>query len=198
MQGALLILFPPTPTKRLGIKFKLTDTVMEEAFHLFEHRLSEIGNILISAFHVIRKESKLAIALNFYTLVSSWMLKMLTQLNLPRLELSVHSNLYYWILKTYGPDSRNTQRCEDIIESRIWVDLKLQESRARTSYIHHVLLILMSIMWGYHEICNDVNELVMQGALLILFPPTPQAIGNVLVSCYRYSIKINLLILCLI
>ncbi|CAB5094759.1 unnamed protein product [Rhizophagus irregularis] len=123
---------------------------------------------------------------------------MLTQLNLPRLELSVHSNLYYWILKTYGPDSRNTQRCEDIIESRIWVDLKLQESRARTSYIHHVLLILMSIMWGYHEICNDVNELVMQGALLILFPPTPQAIGNVLVSCYRYSIKINLLILCLI
>ncbi|CAB4392174.1 unnamed protein product [Rhizophagus irregularis] len=74
---------------------------------------------------------------------------MLTQLNLPRLELSVHSNLYYWILKTYRPDSRNTQRCcEDIIESRIWVDLKLQESRARTSYIHHVLLILMSIICG--------------------------------------------------
>jgi hypothetical protein len=26
---------------------------------------------------------------------------------------------------------------------------------------------------GYHEICDDVNDLVMQGALLILFPPTP-------------------------
>ncbi|CAG8729918.1 6558_t:CDS:2, partial [Acaulospora morrowiae] len=26
---------------------------------------------------------------------------------------------------------------------------------------------------GYHQICNDVNDLVMQGALLILFPPTP-------------------------
>ena len=25
---------------------------------------------------------------------------------------------------------------------------------------------------GYHEICTDVNELAMQGALLILFPPT--------------------------
>jgi hypothetical protein len=32
-------------------------------------------------------------------------------------------------------------------------------------------------MWkeiGYYKICGDVNELVMQGALLILFPPTPQ------------------------
>jgi hypothetical protein len=31
-------------------------------------------------------------------------------------------------------------------------------------------------MWkeiGHHEICNDVNELIMQGALLILFPTTP-------------------------
>ncbi|CAI2188551.1 11550_t:CDS:2, partial [Funneliformis geosporum] len=26
---------------------------------------------------------------------------------------------------------------------------------------------------GYLEICTDVNELVMQGALLIFFPPTP-------------------------
>ncbi|CAI2169989.1 7906_t:CDS:2 [Funneliformis geosporum] len=26
---------------------------------------------------------------------------------------------------------------------------------------------------GYEEICNDVNELVLQGALLILFPPAP-------------------------
>ena len=26
---------------------------------------------------------------------------------------------------------------------------------------------------GYYEICSDVNELVLQGTLLILFPPTP-------------------------
>ncbi|PKY46703.1 hypothetical protein RhiirA4_461642 [Rhizophagus irregularis] len=164
--SALLILFPPTPPSDwecsglIDLGFKLTDTVMEEAFHLFEHRLSEISDILISAFQldindvdsiksallilfpptppsdwecpgvhydilisafqVIRKESKSAIALNFYNV-----------------ELSVHSNLYYWILKTYGPDS---------------------------------------VMWkeiGYHEICNDINEFVMQGALSILFPTTP-------------------------
>jgi hypothetical protein len=35
---------------------------MEEAFHLFEHRLNEISNILVSAFQVIRKESKSAIS----------------------------------------------------------------------------------------------------------------------------------------
>jgi hypothetical protein len=50
--------------------------------HLFEHGLSEIGDILISAFQVIRKESKSAIALNFYNVGSSWILTMLAQLNL--------------------------------------------------------------------------------------------------------------------
>src|ERR1043166_8932590 len=46
--------------------------------------------------------------------------------------LTIHSNFYYWILKTYGPSSRNTQKCfEDIIEARIWVDLKLQETPDR-------------------------------------------------------------------
>ena len=78
MQGALLILFPPTPpndwecpgvrdivtrlNQLIDLGFKLTDTVMEEAFHLFEHRLSEIGDILMSSFQVIRKESKSAIS----------------------------------------------------------------------------------------------------------------------------------------
>ncbi|RIA96689.1 hypothetical protein C1645_871870 [Glomus cerebriforme] len=28
---------------------------------------------------------------------------------------------------------------------------------------------------GYYEVCNDINELVIQGALLIFFPPTPPA-----------------------
>ena len=59
MQGALLILFPPTPPNEwecpgdnivvarlkqlIQLGFGLTDIVMEEAFHLFETRLNEIG-----------------------------------------------------------------------------------------------------------------------------------------------------------
>src|ERR1051325_2557052 len=47
--------------------------------------------------------------------------------------LSVHSNLYYWVLKTYGRGSLITQKCfEDIIESRIWIDIKLQETPDRS------------------------------------------------------------------
>ena len=76
MQGALLILFPPTPpdwecpdaevvVKRLkqliNLGFRLNTTVMEEAFHLFEHRLNEIGDILIEAFRMIHEKSKSAI-----------------------------------------------------------------------------------------------------------------------------------------
>ena len=44
---------------------------------------------------------------------------------------------------------------------------------ARAILIHPDLVIMWKEI-GYFEICNDdVNELVMQGALLILFPPTP-------------------------
>ncbi|CAB5094772.1 hypothetical protein RhiirA5_412664 [Rhizophagus irregularis] len=55
IKSALLILFPPTPPsdwERPGVRaivtrlnqlidlgFKLTDTVIEEVFHIFEHRL---------------------------------------------------------------------------------------------------------------------------------------------------------------
>src|SRR5437868_6044658 len=43
---------------------------------------------------------------------------------------------------------------------------------ARGILIHPDLVNLWKQI-GYHEICNDVNDLVMQGELLILFPPTP-------------------------
>ncbi|CAB5387093.1 unnamed protein product [Rhizophagus irregularis] len=43
---------------------------------------------------------------------------------------------------------------------------------ARGILIHPDLVNLWKQI-GYYEICNDVNDLVMQGALLILFPPTP-------------------------
>jgi hypothetical protein len=78
MQGALLILFPPTPPpdwecpdaeivvnrlrQLINLGFSLNNTVMEEALHLFEHRLNEIGDILIEAFGKIDGKLKTAIA----------------------------------------------------------------------------------------------------------------------------------------
>ncbi|CAG8581889.1 5931_t:CDS:2 [Funneliformis mosseae] len=45
---------------------------------------------------------------------------------------------------------------------------------ARAILIHPDLVNLWKQI-GYEEICNDVNDLVLQGALLILFPPTPSS-----------------------
>ncbi|CAG8551808.1 4013_t:CDS:1 [Paraglomus brasilianum] len=70
MQGSLLILYPPTPTacwvkpgldqvvKQLkdlqNIGFKLTDGLIGDALVLFEHRLKDIGEVLIDAFVIVR------------------------------------------------------------------------------------------------------------------------------------------------
>src|SRR6266542_5361571 len=78
MQGALLIFFLPTPPNNwecfdvntivaclkqlIDLRFQLTDNVIEETFHLFEHRLNEIGDLLMGSFQVICKESKSNIA----------------------------------------------------------------------------------------------------------------------------------------
>ncbi|CAG8716548.1 1181_t:CDS:2, partial [Funneliformis mosseae] len=48
---------------------------------------------------------------------------------------------------------------------------------ARAILIHPDLVNLWKEI-GYSDICNDVNDLVMQGALLILFPPTPASDWN--------------------
>jgi hypothetical protein len=80
MQGALLILFPPTPTSnwsypsvetvilrlaeltKLGFKLKVID-----ALHMFEHRLNEIGDILWDAFLKIQNdELNLSLAHEFF------------------------------------------------------------------------------------------------------------------------------------
>lgn len=74
MQGALLILFPPTTpsdwkipniqnvVERLqelkGIGFQLTDAVIGDALFLFENRLKEFGDIFMEAFQKVRGESK--------------------------------------------------------------------------------------------------------------------------------------------
>lgn len=101
----------------------------------------------MSVFQLIRKESKSAISSTSYLIKAIKPERSHKKTNLLldiddvdsikstkiTRSLSIHSNLYYWIFKTYGPDSRNTQRCFENI--RIWMDLNKQESRARTSYI---------------------------------------------------------------
>jgi hypothetical protein len=74
MQGALLILFPPTPpddwehpsvnnvvdrlNQLINLGFQLTDVVMEEALHLFEHKLNDIGDILVTSFQIVQLSPK--------------------------------------------------------------------------------------------------------------------------------------------
>ncbi|CAG8724849.1 11310_t:CDS:1, partial [Funneliformis caledonium] len=70
--------------------------------------------------------------------------------------LTVHSNLYYWILKKYGPNSEVTQKCfDDIIESRIWVDLKLQKTPDREVPEGLTIGAFNSICSIYLEFCNE-------------------------------------------
>src|SRR5688572_7880578 len=70
--------------------------------------------------------------------------------------LSVHSNLYYWVLKTYGSGSFITQWCfEDIIESRVWIDVKLQETPDRNVPERLTTCAFNSICSIYLEFCNE-------------------------------------------
>ncbi|PKY45542.1 hypothetical protein RhiirA4_542680 [Rhizophagus irregularis] len=207
MQGALLTLFPPTPPNSwvipdvksivtrlrqlLDLGFQLTEIVMEEAFHLFEHRLNEMGDLLISSFQKIRIESKSTIsrscliqaikpernhrkfdlleflinridqpeealedALNHYNVGFKYDSDSLTSSKMR--SLSVHSNFYYWVLKKYGPNSRITQLCfDDILESRIWIDLKLNENPELDVPEHLNSQAYNSICSIYLEFCND-------------------------------------------
>ncbi|GBC08964.1 hypothetical protein RclHR1_08500009 [Rhizophagus clarus] len=207
MQGALLTLFPPTPPTNwiipdvnsvvnrlrqlLDLGFQLTGIVMEEAFHLFEHRLNEIGDLLLSSFREIRRESKSTIAsscliqtmkpernhrkfdlleflinrvdqpevalesaLDHYNVTFKFDVN---SLRLSRMRsLSVHSNFYYWVLKKYGSNSRITQQCfDDILESRIWIDLKLQENPGLDVPEHLTSQAFNAICSIYLEFCND-------------------------------------------
>ncbi|RIB08415.1 hypothetical protein C2G38_352933 [Gigaspora rosea] len=73
IQGALLILFLPTPStewKKPNVKdinkslielinlgFQLNYNVIADVFHLFEHRLDDIGNTLVESFLHVKQES---------------------------------------------------------------------------------------------------------------------------------------------
>ncbi|CAB4475033.1 unnamed protein product [Rhizophagus irregularis] len=102
-------------------------------------------------------EEALETALNFYNVGFKLDVNDVDSIKTTKIRsLSVHSNLYYWILKTYGSESRNTQKCfEDIIESRIWVDLKLQESPERDVPEHLTSCAFNSICSIYLEFCNE-------------------------------------------
>ncbi|RIA95316.1 hypothetical protein C1645_757712 [Glomus cerebriforme] len=207
MQGALLTLFPPTPPiswacpvvnnvvvrlkQLINLGFQLTVTVIEEAFYLFEHRLNEIGDILMGAFQEIREESISVIACTCLTqtirpernhrkidlleflikridnpeealdnALKSYGVGFKFDVNLLKTlkirSLSVHSNIYYWVLKSFGPNSKITQTCfEDIIESRTWIDIKLQENRELETPEHLTSLAFNSICSIYLEFCNE-------------------------------------------
>jgi hypothetical protein len=208
MQGALLILFPPTPpadwerpdtrtvVKRLkqliNLGFKLTASVMEEALHLFEHRLIEIGDTLLESFQIVhKKKSKSAIAslcliqaikpershkktdlleflndridqpekalknaLDYYKVGFKYSANSIKKIKIR--SLSVHSNLYYWTLKKFGPNSEVTQKCfEDILESRVWIDIKLREIPEREIPEPITKCAFQAICSIYLEFCNE-------------------------------------------
>ncbi|CAI2193309.1 15071_t:CDS:2, partial [Funneliformis geosporum] len=155
----------------IKLGFQLTSYVIEEVLHLFEHRLNEIGDLLMNSFQVIQNLSQVNRKISKSDLASSCLIhaikperdlkktdlleflndiidepknamkkaldyhKVGFKFNAKSIKttkeirsLSVNSNIYYWILKSYGPKSEITQRCfDDIIESRIWVDLKLKD-----------------------------------------------------------------------
>jgi hypothetical protein len=208
IQGTISNLFPRDPPddwerpdtediiisleRLINVGFKLNDTVIEEVLHSFEHRLKEIGNLLMDSFQKIRQESKSAIA-------SSCLIKtikperdhiefdLLEFLNkyiddqpekawenalkhynvgfkydndsiklVEMRSLSIHSNVYYWILKVYGPTSKVAQQCfEDVLESRIWTDIKLQEYNGMNVPENLTPQAFNSICSIYLEFCNE-------------------------------------------
>src|SRR5438045_2493471 len=164
---------------------------MEEALHLFEHKLNEIGDLLMNSFQVIRKESNSVIAqvcltqaikpernhrntdlleflidridepenalenaLKVYDVGFKFDVESIKSAKIR--SLSVHSNLYYWILKIFGPNSRNTQKCfDDIIESRVWINLKSQENAESNTPENLTNCAYNSICLIYLEFCNE-------------------------------------------
>jgi hypothetical protein len=70
--------------------------------------------------------------------------------------LSIHSNVYYWILKKYGPNFKVTQQCfEDILESRIWIDIKSQENPEIDVLKNLTVQAFNSICSIHLEFCNE-------------------------------------------
>ncbi|GES73899.1 hypothetical protein GLOIN_2v1486262 [Rhizophagus clarus] len=176
----------------IKVGFELSYAVIEEILYSFEHRLNDIGNLLMDSFQEIRNESKSVIAssclieaikpernhrkfvllefLNKYIVEQpekAWdnALKYYnvgfkydnSSIKIVEMRsLSIHSNIYYWILQNYGPSSEITHKCfEDIVESRIWVDIKLQEYTGIEIPENLTSEAFNSICSIYLEYCNE-------------------------------------------
>ncbi|PKK71113.1 hypothetical protein RhiirC2_865796 [Rhizophagus irregularis] len=208
IQGAISNLFPREPPtdwecpdtdiiiKRLdqliNVGFKLTDIIIEEILFSFEHRLNDVGDLLMNSFQKIREESISIIAsscliqtikperyhrkfdlleflikyiddqpekawekaLKHYNVGFKYDIDTIKSVEMR--SLSVHSNIYYWILQIYGPNYKITQQCfEDIIESRIWIDLQLQEYSGMDVPEQLTSQAFNSICSIYLEFCNQ-------------------------------------------
>ncbi|CAG8742938.1 23550_t:CDS:1, partial [Cetraspora pellucida] len=121
MKGALLLLFPSKPfvgwarptvqdvNKRLmeliELGFQLNYNVINYIFHRFEHRLKDIGSILMESFMHVH-EKPLALSPIFYD----------------------------WVLKRLGSDERMIALCfEDLLKTCISLETQLQKSKAEVS-----------------------------------------------------------------
>src|SRR5205814_3183444 len=100
------------------------------------HKKTDILDFLID--RIDQPEEALKIALEYYNVGFKFKNFDADSIKAIKIRsLSVHSNLYYWILKKYGSNSEITQLCfDDIIESRIWIDLKLRETPGITAPEH--------------------------------------------------------------
>ncbi|PKK75043.1 hypothetical protein RhiirC2_774110 [Rhizophagus irregularis] len=126
MQGALLILFPPTPAsdwscpsiemvisrlaELINLGFSLKDNVIIDALHMFEHRLDEIGDILWDAFLAIRSgENVYSLALKFFreAFKPERNLKKDDLLNFLKSKFDYHEQVIKQVVKQYFIDKKN-------------------------------------------------------------------------------------------
>ncbi|CAG8647139.1 8622_t:CDS:1, partial [Funneliformis caledonium] len=116
--------------------FKKTD--------LLEFLINKIDQPSIALKHAL-DHYKVGFKLNYKTIRTTTKIR----------SLSVHSNFYYWILKNCDPNSEISRKCfDDIFESRIWIDLKLQETPERNIPKHLTTSSFNSICYIYLEFCN--------------------------------------------
>ncbi|RIA96691.1 hypothetical protein C1645_358234 [Glomus cerebriforme] len=116
------------------------------------HRKIELFEFLIN--RIDQSEKALKNILEYYNVGFKFDASSIKRIKIR--SLSVHSNFYYWILKKYGPNSEITQKCfEDIIESRIWIDLRLHETPKLRIPRNLTEAAFNSICSIYLEFCNE-------------------------------------------
>ncbi|CAG8648552.1 733_t:CDS:1, partial [Paraglomus brasilianum] len=78
------------------------------------------------------------------------------------------------IRKHMSTELSRTTNCDDYPPIDGYENVRQLNVIARAILVHPNLVNVWKKI-GYHEIVHDVNDLVMQGSLLILYPPTPTA-----------------------